>query len=156
MLGLPIVNFLYQKGTLVTTGEPSPAHHYHKSIIYVGIYVVCVSIHLKEYRCVSQNVWRRSEDNLKCCPHFPSGLREVSFYLPVEYTELVDPILPTEALGLQMLLAQVYVGSRDSDAGSQTCTVSAFTHGAIFLFLVFFIYRFGPMYNEVHPPIQYL
>lgn len=77
-------------------------------------------------------------------------------YLPAEYTELADPILPTEALGLQMLLAQVYVGSRDSDAGSQTCTVSAFTHGAIFLFLVFFIYRFGPMYNEVHPPIQYL
>lgn len=91
---------------------------------------VCVTERVKEVRGQPQmlsslSIW--FERGSLCC-------------LPAEYTELADPILPTGALGLQMPLAQVYVGPRDSDAGSQTCTVSAFTRGTTFLFLVFFIY----------------
>lgn len=99
-------------------------HHLHiiitKASFMLRADVVCVSIHLKEYRCVSQNVWREVRGQ----PQMLSSLsilfeRGSLCYLPAEYTEPADPILPTGALRLQVLLAQVYVGSRDSDMHSE-------------------------------------
>lgn len=146
---LPIIIILYQNDTLLQLGScpillsstrmihllQLGSHHLHLIITKIIIYTMCSNIVCRCCVCSGLHALKcrlvllstcGDKGNLKCHPHLLSSYlvwERICFFFLAVYTNLADPIFPTGILRSQMLLVQGYVGSGDSNSGSQTCIV---------------------------------